>query len=205
MSERAFAYSEEPLQHRLLVIYEVAGLHSDFASLLVRSLLSEGHIRYETVMKTKDGPKPLLIEREGPTSLVVTTTEVRLHPENETRMLSVPVDDTPAQTRRVLDSLGRRYNDGEVSAKAVDLAPWHTLQEWLASGESRVLIPFAKRLVAQIPPVAVRLRRDVGAVLRLVAGACATPSSDPCARRGRARSWPRSSTTTASSASWWPT
>lgn len=168
MSERAFAYSEEPLSHRLLVIYEMAGLHGDFASYLVRSLLSEGRIRYETVIKSKDGPKPLLIEREGPTSLVVTTTEVRLHPENETRLLSVPVDDSPEQTRRILDSLGRRYNGGETVAEAVDFAPWHAHQEWLATGESRVLIPFAARLAAQIPPVAVRLRRDVAAVLRLV-------------------------------------
>jgi hypothetical protein len=168
MSEKAFAYSEAPLKYRLLVIYEAAGLHSEFASLLVRSLLSEGKIRYETVIKSKDGPKPLLIEREGPTSLVVTTTQVRLHPENETRLLSVPVDDTPAQTRRILDALGDRYHDGETSAEAVDLAPWHTLQEWLATGDNRVMIPFAPRLVAQIPPVAVRLRRDVGAVLRLV-------------------------------------
>lgn len=37
MSERALAYSEEPLAHRMLVIYEAAGLNSDLASYLVRS------------------------------------------------------------------------------------------------------------------------------------------------------------------------
>ena len=39
MSERALAYSEEPLKHRMLVIYEAAGMTGDFASYLVRSLL----------------------------------------------------------------------------------------------------------------------------------------------------------------------
>lgn len=55
MSERALAYSEEPLAHRFLVLYEAAGLGGKFASYLVRSLLSEGRVRYETVEKTKDG------------------------------------------------------------------------------------------------------------------------------------------------------
>ena len=79
----------EPLSHRLLVIYETAGLPADFASYLVRSLLSEGRLRYETVIKSRDGPCPQVIEREGPTSLIVTTTALRLHPENETRLFSL--------------------------------------------------------------------------------------------------------------------
>ena len=32
----------------------------------------------------------------------MTTTQVKLHPENETRLFSLPVDDTPEQTKRVL-------------------------------------------------------------------------------------------------------
>jgi hypothetical protein len=60
---------------------------SDFATYLIRSLLSEGRLRYETVEKNKEGLVPRLIEREGPTGLIVTTTSLRLHPENETRML----------------------------------------------------------------------------------------------------------------------
>jgi hypothetical protein len=51
MSEHALAYSQEPLSHRMLVVYEMAGLNSDFGSYLVRSLLSEGRVRYETVEK----------------------------------------------------------------------------------------------------------------------------------------------------------
>ena len=82
MSDRALAYSNEPLQHRHLVIYEAAGMASDFAT-MIRSLLSEGRLRYETVEKAKDGLVPRLIEREGPTGLIVTTTSLRLHPENE--------------------------------------------------------------------------------------------------------------------------
>jgi hypothetical protein len=95
MSERALAYSEEPLVHRFLVLYEAAGLRSDFTSYLLRSLLSEGRVRYETVEKTPDGLRSRVIEREGPTGLLVTTTAIGLHPENETRLLSITVTDTP--------------------------------------------------------------------------------------------------------------
>lgn len=162
MSEHALAYSEEPLAHRFLVVFEATGLQGDFQSYLVRSLLSEGRIRYETVEKTQEGMKPRLIEREGPTGLIVTTTAIRLHPENETRLLSVTVSDTKAQTAAVLDALA------EDGGQPVDLAPWRALAEWLAGGEHRVVIPYAKALAEQIPPVAVRLRRDFKAVLILI-------------------------------------
>jgi len=55
MSDRALAYSDEDFRHRHLVIYEAAGMTSDIASYLIRSLLSEGRILYELVEKTKDG------------------------------------------------------------------------------------------------------------------------------------------------------
>lgn len=98
MSEHALAYSDEPLSHRFLVIYEAAGMSSDFQTYLIRSLLSEGRVRYETVEKTSEGIRARLIEREGPTGLIVTTTAPRLHPENETRLLSLTV--TILESRR---------------------------------------------------------------------------------------------------------
>jgi hypothetical protein len=107
MSERTLAYSQEPIKHRFLVIYEAEGMASDFATYLMRSLLSEGAVRYETVESTRNGIKPRLIEREGPTGLIVTTTAVKLHPENETRLLSLTVTDTREQTRGVLSMLAR--------------------------------------------------------------------------------------------------
>jgi hypothetical protein len=163
MSEHALAYSVEPLSHRFLVIYEVAGMNSDFQSYLIRSLLSEGKVRYETVEKTSEGIKPRLIEREGPTGLIVTTTAVKLHPENETRLISLTVTDTQQQTRDVMAALA-----DEAAVDGPDMVSWHALQRWLQSAEHRVTIPYAKELATEIPPVAVRLRRDFGAVLNLI-------------------------------------
>jgi len=163
MSERALAYSEEPLKHRTLMLYEAAGMAGDFQTYLIRSLLSEGCIRYETVQKTAAGLEAKLIEREGPTNLIVTTTAASLHPENETRLLSIPVSDDPAQTKAILYALA-----DESEREPVDLTRWHALQAWLTDSEHRVSVPFATALADMVPPVAVRLRRDFGAVLSLI-------------------------------------
>lgn len=74
MSERALAYDREPVVHRMLVLYEAAGVSSHIAGYLMRSLLSEGRINYVTVVKTKNGLEPRHISREGPTGLITTTT-----------------------------------------------------------------------------------------------------------------------------------
>ncbi|MBL0292158.1 MAG: hypothetical protein IPQ15_16345 [Betaproteobacteria bacterium] len=134
----------------------------EFASYLVRSLLSEGRIVYEMVERQASGLVPRRIEKEGPTGLIVTTTAVRLHPENETRLLSLHVTDTRAQTREVMRAIAH-------STRAdFDLAPWIALQQWIARGEHRVEIPFAPALAERIPPIAVRLRRDFGQLLNLI-------------------------------------
>jgi hypothetical protein len=150
------------LKHRFLVLFEAAGMNGEFATYLIRSLLSEGRLVYEVVEKTSDGIKPRRIEKEGPTGLLVTTTAVRLHPENETRLLSLTVTDTAEQTRAVLQAIaaGPRAD--------LDLTGWVGLQEWLGLAEHRVVVPYASRLAGLIPPVAVRLRRDFGQVLSLV-------------------------------------
>jgi|WetSurSiteA1Bulk_404760.scaffolds.fasta_scaffold11278_2 hypothetical protein len=167
MSERALAYSEEPLAHRFLVLFEAAGMNSDFASYLLRSLLSEGRIRYETVEKTRDGLQPKLIEREGPTGVLLTTTLARLHPENETRLLSLTSKDDRDQTIAILKTLADRQNGKAPSVP--DLGPWVAFQEWIElTGNHSVKIPFAPALAEEIKPRAVRLRRDFTQMLNLV-------------------------------------
>jgi hypothetical protein len=163
MSEKALIYSEENFKHRFIIIYEAPGMKSDMMSYLIRSLLSEGRIDYEFVDKTaSDGLLPKHIVKEGPTGLITTTTQVRLHPENETRLLSLSVVDTKEQTKAVMKSLAADRAD------LVDYVPWHLLQMRLAEGERRVEVPFAGQLADLIPPVAVRLRRDFKLLLTLV-------------------------------------
>ncbi len=167
MSPHAMAYSDEPLIHRFLVLYEATGMGSDIQTYMMRSLLSEGRIRYETVEKTSEGIRPRLMVREGPTGLLVTTTSARLHPENETRLLSLTVSDSQEQTEGIMGALAcEAADDGAVNG--IDYATWHALQTWLASANHRVVVPYAPLVAREVKPVAVRLRRDLKAVLNLI-------------------------------------
>jgi hypothetical protein len=126
--------------------------------------LSEGRIEYELVEKTEEGLRSRVIRKDGPTGLIVTTTKAQLHPENETRLLTLTVNDTTDQTKFILKAIAR----GQQHGAAVDYASWRALQTLLETGEHRVVIPFAERLAELIPPVAVRLRRDFGTLLALI-------------------------------------
>jgi hypothetical protein len=103
-----------------------------------------------------------VIIKQGPTNFIVTTTAASLHGENETRMLSLPTDDSAAQTTSIMKAIavGQRPE--------ADFSEWHALARWIAAGNKNVVIPYAAWLAANIPPVAVRLRRDFRALLRLI-------------------------------------
>jgi len=162
MSEKALIYLDEDMRHRSLVIYEAAGMAGDMQTYLMRTLLSENRIRYQTAESTSKGVKPRLLEMEGPTNLIVTTTQTRMHPENETRLLSLTVTDTRAQTKDIFRAMA------DEDRAPVDLEPWRQLQVWLGGQPRAAAVPYAKVLAEMVPPVAVRLRRDFGAVLQLI-------------------------------------
>jgi len=162
ISERALIYSNESLKHRVFVLYEAAALLSEFTEYVIRSLLSEGRISYETVIQTQEGPEPLLVERDGPTALLMTTTAVSLHPENETRLISITVADTPAQTRAVVLKRARVWSN------PIAYEPWHALQVWLQNQSNVVDIPFATGLAELVDVRAVRMRRDFSKVICLI-------------------------------------
>jgi hypothetical protein len=159
MSEHALIYSSESFVHRMLVLYEAAGLDSKFIVSCVRSLLSENRLRYETVVSGTTR----LIEREGPTGFISTTTNLRLDSETETRLLSLGITDTRDQTAAILKQLANQGDEGDH-----DLGHWHALQTWLATGPIGVTIPFASQLAELVPPIAIRLRRDFKLVLTLI-------------------------------------
>lgn len=162
MSDRALAYTDENLQHRFVILYEAAGLNSEFQSYLIRTLLSEGRIEYEFVEKTPEGMKPRRVKKEGPTGFICTTTLVSLHPENETRMLSITSNDSPEQTRNIIAGIAKQSSNHEGCDQFI------SLQKWLSLQPSDVYIPFAEPLANLIPPVAVRLRRDFTLILNLI-------------------------------------
>jgi Domain of unknown function (DUF3854) len=168
MSEHALVYMEEDFAHRTLVLYEAIALREgqeddDHTGYFIRSLLSEGRIRYPVVMRDDDGGfTTKWVVKDGPTNLIVTTTKTQVHAENETRLLSFTTDDSQEQTARIMGLLANEVDDD------LDLSEWRQLQAWLQSANHTVTIPYASQLARLVPPVAVRLRRDFGALLVLI-------------------------------------
>jgi hypothetical protein len=168
MSERALLYGEDDFQHKILSMGEaISGEELKFQDYLLRELMSENVLRYPVAQKVGGQIITKVIEKHGPVCFMVTTTRNKLNPENETRMLSLEVNDSEAQTKAVMRKVAEAegYN---VSTREVDFRPFHNFQRWLAAGERVVIIPFARTLVRLIPPRAVRLRRDVGQLLRAI-------------------------------------
>ncbi len=141
-------------------MYEAAGVPSKMCDVLIRTLLSEGRIRYEYVQPSG---KTKVIERPGPTGLIQTTTADKLHPENETRMLSLKIRASNEQTKAMLLAVAT-----EQRARSSQLADWHALHQWLALGPTKVHIPYSKSIAENVNAIDVRLSRSFSMVLNLV-------------------------------------
>jgi hypothetical protein len=174
-SALSLVYDDRPLSHSVLVVFEANQLQADensMFSMLLRTLISEGRIVHQTTVEDQSsstGRRVVRIEREGPISLVITTTG-ELHAENETRMLSYNVTETQQQTRGVIDNLATRAT-GKFP-ETPDLTMFHDLQRWIVLGPNDAIIPFAKQIAERIPPSMVRFRRDVGSLFTFIK-ACA--------------------------------
>jgi hypothetical protein len=166
MSEKALVYDDTPLVHRHLIVGEAVAIAGTTTGSLLRELLSAGCIRHATVESTPDGLRPKIIERPGPTGLISTTTEIALHAETETRLLSVTIGDSQAAQRAVHATWGAKA--AGLLDDETDRRRWHQLGSWLATGERRVVLPFGQRLGEAMPATAIRLQRDLITLITLV-------------------------------------
>jgi hypothetical protein len=167
VTEKALSYLAEPMKHRMLMVYELDGVSGKFAKNTLKTLLSEGKIKHLVTTKVGGEFTAQVVEKEGPTGLLLTTTVPYWDHEMETRMMSVAVDESPEQTQRVVASIaGTAAAPGRT---VVDVTTWQALQSWLELAERRVVIPFAPQLeiplAAGIQP---RMRRDFGKFLSLI-------------------------------------
>jgi hypothetical protein len=116
----------------------------------------------ETVEKVNGKITPRVVEKDGPTGLIVATTKPTLHSENETRLLSLRVDDSATHVKAIMRSVATRSRD------EVDYSEWRALQTWIAGQSNRVVVPYALPLVELIPPVDIRINRDVELLLNAI-------------------------------------
>jgi hypothetical protein len=148
------------------VIFEKHG--GEKADYSIRTLQSEKKLKIQVTVKD-----PLTgefgtqeHEIEGPAGFITTTTEAVIHSENETRNISIYPDESIKQTERTFEVTDAKYR-GVVGITKKELKPWRNVQRILKPYE--VFIPFVKELRTAFPTKPVRVRRDYGKLLALIA------------------------------------
>jgi hypothetical protein len=105
------------------------------------------------------------ITKPGPTGLI--TTSIRpLKEQMSTRTFTVPISDSPDQTREVMRAHAAKVNGARPRP---DVSAFITLQRWLAlAGDHEVTVPFSRALAELVPSTHVRMRRDVRQLLTII-------------------------------------
>jgi hypothetical protein len=112
--------------------------------------------KYETVV----------IDKEGPTGFITTTTEPQIFDENETRLFSLYIDESEGQTQAIIDLIGDKYAQGKPEVPQVEIDRWTNIQRVLKPYP--VIIPFSTWLAQQMPVKKVRIRRDFERILMAI-------------------------------------
>ena len=169
MSERALLYHKGDLDHKILSMAEAHGFEEQqMQDMLLRELMSEGKLIYRTVQKVMGQLVTTEIVKNGPVCFMVTTTKAALNPENETRMISLEIDDSEMQTQRVLKKLAQTTGKNLRPDDSIHY-DWQDFQRLLRMiGNKNVTVPFADALAALIPPRATRLRRDFSQIIACI-------------------------------------
>jgi len=163
LSPQSLGYWQGDLKHKVLIVAEAAG--SERADYSLRVLQSEGSLSFHYVAKVDGQLQTVEKKVEGPAATITTTTRESLHPENETRIIELTLDETVEQTGRI----HRRQAADRVAG--IDPTRIATIEE-LWRGAQRaleslpVIVPFAKLI--RFPTNRVRARRDFPKLLNLV-------------------------------------
>jgi DNA primase len=165
-SAKALFRTQMSLKHSVLYIQELAG--SEGADFSIRTLQSDNVLKWEATEKQPDGTMANVeYEVEGPTVIVQTTTRNHLHPENETRVVPIYLDESSEQTDKIVGSHLRRASGKKTLSSAEEEALRETWQDAIRLLEpAEVIIPFAERI--KVPSQPLRMRRDVPRLISLI-------------------------------------
>ena len=155
---------EDEYQHKAVFIAEYEGAAgADYA---IRTMQSEQIIEWEYVETSSRGIEKKKNQVRGPAAFIQATTRVTLHPENETRLLFLQMDESEEQTRAI-----NQRQAAEAEGK-ITVCPSNLRENWHAFLRSLeptpVRIPYASQLAASIPSDRVRSRRDFPKLLGLI-------------------------------------
>jgi len=189
ISDKGLFYNNDqnPIKHKVLYITEAAPLKRGELAHIVRTLLSEHYISNLTVTKGKGGQNEgSYMEVEGPAALITTTVDSSIEQQLDTRLIETDVDESAAQTRRVLRKRATRFA-GKGARDPVDYEKWHKHFEKLKNGPREVIFPEAELVEQQMPPEAmvVHMRRGWGLLESFIGASALLHRDKRKLKRGR--------------------
>lgn len=150
LSPKALGYDKTPYKNRYIYLKEYGGLDGPDGNDQLRSLIWDGHLSAKRVNKSKGGANAVEnFTIEGPTGFFMTTTKEAIHPENQSRMLSIHVEATEDRIGQILAAQGKAAENPGATTK-VDFSDFHFFEQWLAIRNKEVAIPFWSTLTGML-------------------------------------------------------
>jgi hypothetical protein len=169
---------EDALKHKILYIQEAViladkhGVESPL-TVMVRALISEGHVDHHVAIPQGKGPPAdEHIRRNGPTVVVLTSARDNIESELLTRLLTSDADESRGQTMKVVERL---WSDED--PRPTDREAWVNFQRLLArDAPYHVSVPFGEAMYAALKEwtkalpstMQLRLRRDASGLLSAI-------------------------------------
>lgn len=167
MSEHAIIFSDRSFKNVTIVLREFTAVNQDGSSRgssLIRGIISSNKITYRG---SKDG-EAVDIEKEGPTSLIFTTTRV-VEDEMDSRVLSASPREGPVQTRAICKAIADEVRPDSIPTPQPDFTAWLACQRWLRThGEKRIVVPYADYLAETVPAEDTRMNRDFRQIIQVI-------------------------------------
>ena len=152
-SEKSLYSIEGGLQHKALILSEALALESggrkdNELAYAIRTLVSEGCLKYQYV-GFENGKRLTIVKRiEGPTSLVTTTIKGKLEDQLDDRMITAHPDTSVNQTRDIIEQTASTAAGNDQPVDELTLQAWRHYHDSLLSVE--VIVPYAADIASFI-------------------------------------------------------
>jgi hypothetical protein len=158
------------LEHRFVIAGERSRGPADEVAegtRALREMISSGRLSKWLPIKQRGEIVTVKVEQKGPIAFVESTSLTQIFDEDENRCLPLATDETPEQTRRIIDEVARQYTRPVPAGERLRaLDRHHALQRTLEI--LPVMVPFAQRLGELFAAERVEARRAYPMLLRVV-------------------------------------
>lgn len=163
---QSFYYLKKSIANKIIMISEIHGIEKTQYS--IRILQSEKKIKIQFTVKSPYTGEFETKEKEvdGPVMFLITTTLPFIHNENETRNLSVYIDESIEQTKLVFGKISDEYKIEQKRPTKEEIRKFINLQRILKP--YKVIIPYVDILKDIFPVEPIRVRRDFGQLLAII-------------------------------------